>query len=61
MDQLAVDVTDIEDVSVGDTAVLLGDTLPVPEAAERIGSISNEILSRIGARLHVKFRDEKEQ
>ena len=62
MDQLAVDVTDIEDVSVGDTAVLLGDTLPLPEAAERISSISNEILSRIGARLHVKFRDdEKEQ
>lgn len=60
MDQLAVDVTDIDDVSVGDTAVLFGDNPAVSEIAECAGSISNEFLSRIGTRLPVKFYEEKE-
>lgn len=55
MDQLAVDVTDIEDVSVGDTATLIGtdgkSALSAPDVAMCSGSISNELLSRIGGRV----------
>lgn len=57
MDQLAVDVTDIESISVGDTATLIGEnegeTLPAPIVANDFGSISNEFLCRLGARLPV--------
>lgn len=62
MDQLAVDITGAEDISVGDTAVLIGtgagaekrqQRLDAAEAAAASGSISNELLSRMGARLPV--------
>lgn len=57
MDQLAVDVTDIEGVAVGDTATLIGkdhrEQLPAPVVAGRSDSISNELLCRLGARLPV--------
>lgn len=55
MDSLAVDVTDIEDIAVGDIATLISDNpqspLYAPEVAERSDSISNELLCRMGARL----------
>lgn len=55
MDQLAVDVTDIEGVSVGDPATLIGadgkSVLSAPDVAACSGSISNELLSRIGGRV----------
>lgn len=58
MDQLAVDVTDIEDVSVGDCATLVGTDgeigLAAPDVAECSGSISNELLCRIGKRVRRK-------
>lgn len=57
MDQLAVDITDTEDVSIGDIATLAGaegyDELSVPAVADCSGSISNELLCRMGARLPV--------
>lgn len=57
MDQLAVDVTDIEDVSVGDIATLIGKEgdkeILAAEVADYAGSISNELLCRMGARLPV--------
>ncbi len=57
MDQLAVDVTDVEDVSVGDIATLIGaegyHELSAPSVADSSGSISNELLCRMGARLPV--------
>lgn len=57
MDQLAVDITDAKGVSVGDIATLAGggkyDELSVPAVADRSGSISNELLCRMGARLPV--------
>lgn len=57
MDQLAVDITDAENVVVGDVATLIdGKTLEArsaPSVAERFGSISNELLCRMGARLPV--------
>lgn len=57
MDQLAVDITDAQDVAVGNVATLIateecGD-FSAPALAEKSGSISNELLCRMGARLPV--------
>lgn len=55
MDQLFVDVTDIPGVRPGDTATLIGRdgelTIRAEEAARRCGTITNELLSRLGPRL----------
>ena len=55
MDQTLVDVSGIDRVRAGDTAVLIGRSgeqeLSVCEMAEAAGTITNEILSRMGARL----------
>lgn len=55
MDQLAVDVTDIAGVEVGMTATLIGtdgsETIDAPTVALDSGSITNELLSRLGNRL----------
>lgn len=60
MDQLAVDITDTEGIAVGDTAALI-DTEGCPElsadaVAQNSGSISNELLCRMGARLPVVIK-----
>lgn len=55
MDQMLADVTGIEEVNAGDTAVLIGrdrnESISVCEMARQAGTISNEILSRLGGRL----------
>lgn len=51
MDQLLLDVTDCGEVSPGDTVTLIGPGLPCEELAAACGTISNEILSRLGPRL----------
>lgn len=55
MDQLAVDVTDIAGVEVSMTATLIGtdgsETIDAPTMAYDSGSITNELLSRLGNRL----------
>ncbi len=60
MDQLTVDITGAEGVSVGDIATLAGaegyDALSVSAVADTSGSISNELLCRMGARLPVIAR-----
>lgn len=57
MDQLAIDLTGADDVSVGDTAILIDNAenspLLAPNVAALSGSISNELLCRLGARLPV--------
>jgi len=56
MDQLFIDITEIQNVSVGDVAVLIGFdkiALLAPMVAENAESISNELLCRMGARLPV--------
>lgn len=62
MDQLAVDITDAEGITVGDTATLVGaegyDELSAPAVADHSDSISNELLCRMGARLPVITRSE---
>lgn len=55
MDQLLVDITDIPSVEVGSIATLIGkddlSELSASEVADVSGSIANELLSRMGARL----------
>lgn len=55
MDQMLVDVTGIAGVKAGDRAVLIGrdgkESISVCDMAGRVGTISNEILSCLGARL----------
>lgn len=59
MDSLAVDITDAGDVAIGDTATLIGmdecGGLSASDVAESYGSISNELLCRMGVRLPVVF------
>lgn len=59
MDQMAVDVTDAEEIAVGDPVTLIGakdDGISAPVVADCCGSITNELLSRLGARLPVVAR-----
>ena len=56
MDQTLVDISDIpEAISAGDIAVLIGTSgalqIRAEEIAEQSGSITNEVLSRLGVRL----------
>lgn len=57
MDQLAVDVTDAGEVARGDVATLIGmeedGGISAPAIADNAGSISNELLCRMGGRLPV--------
>lgn len=55
MDQLVIDITDLQGVSVGDTVTIIGkdgqEEIHAEEVAEKTGSITNELLSRLGGRL----------
>lgn len=55
MDQTLIDVTGIPDVHAGDAAVLIGTadgrTISAYDLAEETGTITNEVLSRLGPRL----------
>ncbi len=55
MDQMMVDVTDIPQVKAGDEAVLIGRSgkleIRAEDLAQWAGTISNEIVSRLGERL----------
>lgn len=51
MDMLAVDVSELAAVTVGDEVELWGDQIAVDEVAEKIGSISYDLLCRIQARV----------
>lgn len=55
MDQLLVDVTDAQAVFSGDTATMIGkdgsEEIGAVDIAEQCGTITNELLSRLGLRL----------
>ena len=55
MDQMLVDVSNIPNVKAGDVAVIIGQSgdekITACDLAEQTGTISNEILSRLGERL----------
>ncbi|MBE9538123.1 MAG: alanine racemase [Proteobacteria bacterium] len=50
MDMITVDVTDVEDASLGDEVILWGADLPVGEVAEWAGTIGYELTTRMPAR-----------
>ncbi len=56
MDQMLVDVTEIQKVKSGDIAVLIGkygqQEITAYDLAEESGTITNELLSRLGSRLN---------
>ncbi len=54
MDQLSIDVSNIKEVEVGDIVTLIGieKEISVEEVASKSGTISNELLSRLGYRLN---------
>ena len=51
MDMMALDVTGIADVGVGDEAVLFGPELPVEEIARHAGTIGYELLCAVSQRV----------
>jgi alanine racemase len=55
MDQTIVDISNIQDVKAGDIAVMIGcsncERISAGDLAEQTGSITNEVLSRLGSRL----------
>lgn len=55
MDQLLLDVTDVAETVTGDEVVLIGESggakITAAEVAHQAGTITNEILSRLGSRL----------
>ena len=59
--QLAVDITDAPGVAVGDIATLVDNRkdsrISAPRIAEQAGSISNELLSRMGSRLPIVIKE----
>ena len=60
MDQLLIDVTAVPDAAQGDTVTLIGRDgemeLTAVELAEKCGTITNELLSRLGTRLGLDIR-----
>ncbi|MCU1348169.1 MAG: alanine racemase [Acidobacteria bacterium] len=60
MDLVTVDVTDVAGVAVGDEVVLLGeqggDRITAEELAEKIGTISYEVLCNVSARVPRLYR-----
>lgn len=64
MDQMIVDVTDIPEVKLGDTATIIGEDGDLIQTADDIGaqygSCMHEVLSRLGGRLQrLYYRDGK--
>ncbi len=51
MDMMAADITDINDVRVGDKAELFGENISVCELADKIGTIPYEIMCSVSKRV----------
>lgn len=62
MDKTTVDITDIENVKRGDTAVVIGKSggveITACDVAEQAGTISTEILSRLSGRIE-RYKDKE--
>ncbi len=57
MDLVTIDVTDIDDATLGDEVVLLGEGMPVEELAEKLDTISYEVFCAISARVPRVYRN----
>jgi alanine racemase len=56
MDMIAVDVTDLPPVAVGDEVVLWGPGVPVEDVARAAGTIPYELLCGVSQRVHLDVR-----
>ncbi|MFL0796433.1 MAG: alanine racemase [Cellvibrionaceae bacterium] len=61
MDMITVDVTDLEDVEIGDEVMLWGEGLPCEEIAGQVDTISYELLTRIPTRVSRMYFEEIEE
>lgn len=57
MDAISVDLTDLENVNVGDPVELWGENLSVNEVAARAGTISYELLAGLTGRVPIQYSD----
>jgi alanine racemase len=57
MDLIAVDVTDLSNVEIGDTAILWGKGLPANEVAKWADTIGYELVTRMPKRVARVFVD----
>ncbi|MDD6189929.1 MAG: alanine racemase [Clostridiales bacterium] len=51
MDMCMADISDVPDTKVGDEVLIFGEDLPIEEHAEKIGTISYEMLCSVSARV----------
>ena len=57
MDSMTVDVTDIEQVSIGDTVILWGENLPIEEVAYFMGVSVYALLTGVTSRVAMEMRE----
>lgn len=61
MDQFIVDLTDVEDVKVGDEVVFLGkqgeERITADEIGSLVGTISIEVVTRLGKRMPIVYKE----
>ncbi len=55
MDMITVDLSEIEDVKLGDEVILWGEGLPADEVADCLGTISYALFCGVTARVHFKY------
>jgi alanine racemase len=55
MDSISIDVTDCDEVALGDEAVLWGPQLPAATIAECAGTVSYELFTRLGQRVSREY------
>ncbi len=59
MDQFMVDVTDLDEIEIGDEVVILGkqgeERITAEEIGEIAGTISIEVITRIGKRVPIIY------
>lgn len=58
MDQCMIDVTDVPQVSIGDSVEIFGEHRPIEQVADTLGTISYEVLTSVSPRVRrIYFRD----
>ncbi len=55
MDMITIDVTDLNDIKVGDPVCLWGKGLDINEVAHHAGTIGYELMTRVTQRLPIKY------
>lgn len=57
MDMITVDVTDLDDIAIGDSVELWGNHIDVNQIAQLCSTIGYELLTRMPSRVHKRFID----